>query len=721
MAMRQVPVVGGFYDDPNKHWSRQDVLNWLPVPAERPGTKTAFRLKNAPGMRPLVDVGGEGRIRGMRNVEGKLFVVQGNQLYQISSKLVALPLGTIPGVGRVSMAHNAKGLGNELMIVNGSAGYVYDTNTKALAKVTDEGYPGAVVVDFVDQYFAQVEPQGRYWFHSDLADGHSYNTLDRYQAEADPDRITGILTLQPEVLVFGRDTTEVYVNAGGATGTFQRASNTIIQAGCSARFSPRRMDNTAFWLDDKRLVRRLDGYTPVIVSTEAINAAFWECSEAEISQAYAFTWESGSHKVYYITVPGRFTFGYDAWSQEWHRRDTPGYPHWAVTDVAFWNGEWIAADALSGRLYVLDWAYPRYGCDELVRSRTTGKLFADGNRITLNEVRLLLDTGNGEVPCVPFAEQPEGPTLSGSAPDGWIHLEYDDFTYTATPGGAPIASIKMTGGTLPKGMQFNNGVLSGTPTEVGSHTIHMRVEDENGLWALHSDTILIDVPRWDPLHTGAGGVLENATKTFVTDITTSQRPMTRSYIGATLADKFYCEVVLDVLPVVAGGDPAFSIGIVNQDHAYSNAPYVGSNHGFGAARGIGVLPGKTTGQNVTISGCGGAGSGEVFGPAFTGAGQVFRVAFDGPAGKIWVSDTEDWEMWVTNGVYGPCEAVTANPTLGTNPLSEIFAWESGTAFYVAVAGRDGDDGTHLRATLRILPEEFDYPIPGGFKALGELA
>lgn len=224
---------------------------------------------------------------------------------------------------------------------------------------------------------------------------------------------------------------------------------------------------------------------------------------------------------------------------------------------------------------------------------------------------------------------------------------------------------------------------------------------------------------WDAEHTGAGGVLENATRTFVTDITGTQRPLTRSYVGATLADKFYCEVVLDVFPIVGGGDPTFSVGIVNQDHAYNNMPYVGRGHGSGAAKGIGIT-GRSTRQNVTVAGCGGPGSGEIFGPAFTGSGQVIRVAFDGPAGKLYFSDTADWEMWRTNGVYGPCEAVTADPTLGTNPLYEIFNWAIGTAFYVAVAGRDGDGGTHLRATLRQNESEFTFEIPIGFLALGNL-
>lgn len=506
MPRQDLSVVGGFYKDPNLHWSAQDVLNWIPVPAEKVGTRTRFQFRDAPGLKPFVRItkqvpDGEGfvtvdqgPVRGMRNVEGKLFVVAGTTLYQISNTGVAIPYGTIPGVGRVSMAHNERGNGNQLLIVNGSSGYVLDTVTLVFQKITDPGYPGAFIADFCDGYLAQVEPQGRFWFHSDLAQALDYNTFDQVEAEADPDRIVGLHVAFREVLIFGADTIQPFVNTGAAQGTFQAAANTLIQCGCSAKFSPRTMDNATFFLDDQRIVRRLQAYSPIRVSTVGIEAALGECSREEIASAWGTTFEDRGHKIYYLTVPGRFTFGYDVLSGEWHRRGSPGRGSWRLSEVVFWNGKWIGGDAQSGKLYELDWKYALDSCEELERERVTGVLSADQNEITVNEVELLFNSGGPASTCVLFPDQPEGPGISGDAPDGTIGSAYS-FAYTVVAGDAPVVSTVIRSGELPDGLSWNatTATISGTPTVQGSFSVLLRTTDANGLWAELSDTIEIAV------------------------------------------------------------------------------------------------------------------------------------------------------------------------------------------------------------------------------------
>lgn len=522
MRYQDINIVGEEYADDNRHWSSQHCINYLPVPAERSGTLTQWQLRQAPGLRPLVRIIQQhasegvpeveaGPIRGMREVEGKLFVVAGTTLYQISNSLVAIPYGTIPGVSRVSMAHNQRGLGNELLIATGSAGYVFNTSTLVLQKITDEAYPGAFIAAYIDSYIAQVEPQGRYWFHSDLADALSYNSLDRYEAEGQPDRIVSLYVSHREALLFGRETIEPYVNepSGDGTAPFQRASNTVIECGCSARYSVAGLDNSVLFLDDKRIVRRLDGYNPVRISTQPIEQALAECTAEQISSAFAFVWEDKGHKVYYLTVPGRFTFGYDVLSRRWHRRLTKGMDRWRLSDLVFWNGMWVGGDYQTGRLYALDW---KYGIDgqnpdneplELVRNTASGYLSANQNRLRVHAVEVRCRVGSEETVPVDFPDQPEAPTISGIPPESIIGEATTPFQFTLGDGTPPYR-VTLRAGTIPPGLSISQqGLRTGTPTRAGTFTYTLRNTDSTGLYADHEVTEQVTVPVFVVGRTGA--------------------------------------------------------------------------------------------------------------------------------------------------------------------------------------------------------------------------
>lgn len=491
-----LPAVG-FYTDANRHWSTQDCLNWLPVRAERPGTRTQYQLRQCPGLRPFVRTTETGVGRGIYNVEGKLLSVVGSNLYQISNAGVAIPRGTIPGVRRVSMAHNQHGNSNQVSIANGSAGYIYDTSATTLTKITDDGFPGAMLTFFVDGYLGYIDPQGIYWGHSDLNDGTSYNALDSYEAEGLPDRIVSGLVSHREVLIFGTDSTEPYVNSpsGDGTAPFQRASNTVIETGCAATFSPVKLGDLVVFLDQNRRVCVLNGYTAVPISTAAIDQAFGECTEAEVKQAWAFGWQDRGHIVYYITVPGRFTFGYDFTHKEWHRRATNGLPHWAVSGVAKWNGKVIAQDSRNGDLYELRWEYARdAGNSELIREYSPGSLNAGRSHICVNRVSLEFGVRDPEE-AREFMEQPTGPSISGSAPDGAAGIAYS-YTYTVTPGDAPVTRVEVDETELLAGLSWNEATASitGVPTETGTMRITPRAVDSNGLWDEIADQISIAVP-----------------------------------------------------------------------------------------------------------------------------------------------------------------------------------------------------------------------------------
>lgn len=459
-----IDLIGGFYTVDGLNWACQDTVNYLPMAAESGGTKTPTMLKSPPGLKPFANIGDgpDYVIRGMHDVEGQLFVVSGNNLYQLMASGVAVPLGDIPGVGRVSMAHNQIAGGNQLLVVNGQSGYIYNTRTQDFRRITDPGYPGAFAADFIDGYFVQVEPFGRYVFHSNLADGLDYNTLDRFEAESQPDNIVSVLVINDEVRVFGSRTQQIFTNTGAAQGTFQSKGITI-DRGCAGRFTPARLDNGVFFLGDDGVVYRDNGYSPVRISTHAIEEAIADC---DWSQAFAFTWEAHGHSVYYLTFPDGQTWGYDIASQLWHRRATyhPSFEvsrRWRLSALVYSRGKWYGGDSTSGRIYTLEWDYMMEGDQPLVSERTSQVTYNAGNRFQVQEVELLVRTGEKLESPVEFTPQPEGPTITGNPPDG-VWGEPYSYQMTITPGDNPVVSVTATG--LPPGLTISNtGLISGTP------------------------------------------------------------------------------------------------------------------------------------------------------------------------------------------------------------------------------------------------------------------
>lgn len=488
--MRTSPVnlLGGFNRDDSAPWSVQDVVNYLPVVADQPGTRTQYKMRTPPGLRPFQQIG-TGPIRGEHNCEGRLFVVSGQTLYEVTAAGVGIPRGKIPGIGRVRMAHNQVKNGNQVAVANGQSGYIYNTATQAFTRITDDGFPGAIDVKFIDGFLFYVEPFGRFWLHSDLADGLSYNTLDRGEAEAQPDRIVGLAVNQGEAVIFGERTTEFYGNTGQATGTFQSKGVTC-DVGCASLHTIQNLDNSVMWLGHDGVVYRLDGYGARPISSRSIEKAV---AKYRWQDAFAFTWEDEGHKVYYLTFPDGQTFGYDVVVGLWHRRESFGLDRWRINGCAYWQRKWIGTDFQNGRLWQLDWDYFLEGDQEFVSEFTTGVLHDDGNRLIVNEAEILFHTGG--IPTSPseFPVQPIGPTIAGHAPGGTVGAQYEGYSYTVTQGDAAILGIAVIAGALPGGLSITGaGVIpQGIPTLLGRYKFTLRVTDLNGLYADLDDSILV--------------------------------------------------------------------------------------------------------------------------------------------------------------------------------------------------------------------------------------
>lgn len=493
MRNQPVPLVTGFYADQDRPFSQQDVWNYLPCRAEKQGARSPLMLKTPPGLYPWLEVQGAPPVRGLHDCEGRLFAVIGSTLYRISPKGVALPIGTIPGNGRVSMDHNQRANGQQLTVVNGSAGYVYDTYADTFERITDTGFPGSPVIRFMDGYMIGLDPAGRFAFSSAAANALDYNTLDRWTSEYRPDRLVSMARLGGELLLLSANSGEFFGVTGAAQQPF-RSKRIFLDKGCAGPHTVVEADNTVFWLGSDGYFYQLDGYNSRRISTRPIEQAI---RGQDWWNAFAFVWESEGHTVIYWTFLDGQTWGWDTSQQEWHRRESYDLDRWRVNCTARSGSAWYAGDFQKGRIWRLDWGYPWEGDTEFVSGFTLPVIHDNQNELVHSRLELVMDTGQLESAAMAFPVQPLGPLIEGDAPDGLDGQAYS-FQYTLTPRDAPIQRAFVLSGSLPPGLSLSTtGLLSGTldveltPPQSENFSFTVRVVDQNGLYSDLQDQISV--------------------------------------------------------------------------------------------------------------------------------------------------------------------------------------------------------------------------------------
>lgn len=481
--MQPIPFAVGTYADDARPFTAQDCVGMLPVNAELPGTRSPALLRNVPGLRPFAYLTAQ-RQRGAREVEGKLFFVADTKLCQLHPSGGITILGTIPGTGRVSMSHNQIAGGNQVKIVNGSAGYIWNTVTGVLTRITDASYPGAILTEFISQLFVDVEPQRRYAIPSALADGLSYDQTETFQGESRPDRIVSAAVCNGEYVLLNESSIEHFDYTGVVNELF--ANKKIpLNRGCAATHAVSNLDSALFFIGEDGSGYAKRGYQLQRITTHAIEQAWARC---DLAKAYSFVWEDAGHKVWYVTFPDGLTWGYDCATQRWHRRESKGLNHWRLGWLVKWRGEWVGGDRRSGAIFKLDWDYPLEGADELPRRWRGPKIHRNSQPFTLNRLKFSFD-------CAfhPNVEATEGADLqlSGDLEGGEVTDEVD-YTYTVSGANGPFVLSVL--GSLPDGLEMDeDGHVTGTFEAAGDFSWQIQAVDANGVIAILADSCTVTV------------------------------------------------------------------------------------------------------------------------------------------------------------------------------------------------------------------------------------
>ncbi len=349
--------------------------------------KTRVILTRAPGVTPFVNIG-NGPIRGLLSAFGDLFVVTGTELWRVGASGSQTPLGDIPGTGPVSMARNVDYV---VIVAEPNAYYSDGTTVDGATQITDPDFTarGAKYVRFVDNYLLFLESDSGRFFGADLNSASSFDSLSFATAEAAPDDLVGMEVDRRQVVLLGEETGEVWENTGGSGFPFERVG--FFELGCFNGDTVAKLDSSVYWVANDYTVRRLNGLTPVRVSTQAVEQ-FLTTVDMSTGRAYSYTQDG---HFFYVLSFSTGCWVYDVASNEWHERSSypNAYYFWQTHATA--HGREYVGDAYTNTVGYFDpLVYDEAG--SLQRMEWTYQPVYSENRRAFHErLEVVLETGVG--------------------------------------------------------------------------------------------------------------------------------------------------------------------------------------------------------------------------------------------------------------------------------------------------------------------------------------
>lgn len=415
--MRLQGFVGPSYKMDALTFDTQRSVNLYALQSESGTSKNVGALRSVPGY-DLFSTAGGGPIRGcFSSAKDRAFIVSGSTLYEIDSSGTATSRGTLlTFTNRVSIAEN----NTQMMIVDGTYGYIFTYSTDGFAQISDGDFPAADIVTYLDGYFIVNKTSSNDFYISALNNGTSWDALDFSNAQAGPDNLVSLIADSGNLWLFGKQTTEVFVNTGNAAFPFERIQGAIIQTGCAAAHTVVNFDNTIAWLGvdnyGKGIVWKADGYTAKRISTQAIESMI--ATSSNVTGSYAYVYHENGHIFYCLQVDGLdTTLVYDGATGLWHERrfydeDENVWEQHRGSCHMFFDGKNLIGDRENGKIYQQKLSFYDFDGEYIYRERISPHLSDERRNIAFSNLELDCETGVG--------------LQSGQGSDPQVMMQYSD-------------------------------------------------------------------------------------------------------------------------------------------------------------------------------------------------------------------------------------------------------------------------------------------------------
>jgi len=417
--MRFRGFVGPSYVSQSVTAAAQRCVNWYVENLEVADEPVRSALYPTPGCETFATFGTDEPVRGMRAVRtggtDRCFAVVGDTLYEIDPAGTAIDRGAVETEGCVPATFSANvDAGDEVFITSGGRGYIFTLSTNVLTEVAIGSTAERLVAhqgEFLDGFFLALDRNSSTLYLSELNDGAATWDATQYaQRSAGSDPWQSIVVAHRDIWLFGKNTTEVWYNAGTSPYPFAAIPGAFIEEGIAAPASASRVGNTVMWLGQSEegscVVWRANGYTPQRVSTHALEYAIqtYMREGRTVSDAVAMTYQDSGHMFYVLGFPSAdVTWVFDSSTGLWHERGTWSaadrqYNAWRPQCHAFAFNKHLVGDHLSGTVYEMSIEkFADAGGGPIRRLRRTPHLNVEDRTLFYHKLQIRLEAGLGLV------------------------------------------------------------------------------------------------------------------------------------------------------------------------------------------------------------------------------------------------------------------------------------------------------------------------------------
>lgn len=351
MNLRPVPLFGLGNVGKSVNVNAQQRKN-LYVEIQSDAEKNVVTMYPTPGLQTFVQLGAY-PARGMYELGDFMYIVANNIFWRVANDGSVVNKGSLATFsGYVDISDN----GNEIIVVDGPNGYIFDVLADTFTQIADPDFPGADTVAFINSRFVVNKPGTAEFYISGVYSGTTWDPLEFATAESDPDLLMRVTAESGQLVLFGSNTTEFWGDSGAADFPFARIGSAAIEWGLAARWSLCKFMDSLIFLRKNRLgqvqVCALQGYNAAPVTNPEMDYVFSQY--AAVSDAIGFSYMVSGHPFYQITfpTPGE-TWLYDGLSKCWSRLESSGSRHRAELQVNFQNRSYVS-DYEAGKIYLLD-------------------------------------------------------------------------------------------------------------------------------------------------------------------------------------------------------------------------------------------------------------------------------------------------------------------------------------------------------------------------------